>query len=74
MLANFRLKFHNFETPTSKTDLLIFLKSKMLLEGAIYIRFLVYLKANYGHKMKEIDFSTPATKFRFCSIFPDRRP
>ena len=42
----------------------------MLLAGAIYIRFLFYLKVIYGHKMKEIDFSIPATKFRFCSIFP----
>ena len=39
----------------------------------IYFRFLIYLKAIYEQKMKEIDFSTLATKLRFWSIFPDRR-
>ena len=35
-----------------------------------YIRLPIYLKAIYGQKMKEIDFSTLATRW---SIFPDRR-
>ena len=59
------------ETPTSKTDLLIFLTNKKLSAGTIYFRFLIYLKAIYEQKMKEIDFSTLATKLRFWSIFPD---
>ena len=58
MLAIFRLKIR---------------ADKRLLAGTIYIRFLIYLKAIYEQKMKEIDFSTLATKLRFWSIFPDRR-
>ena len=73
MLANFRLKIRESETPTSKNDLLSFLTNKRLLAGTIYIRFLIYLTAIYEQKMKEIDFSTLATKLRFWSIFPDRR-
>ena len=61
------------ETPTSKIDLLIFLTNKKLSAVTIYFRFLIYLKAIYEQKMKEIDFSTLATKLRFWSIFPDRR-
>ena len=68
-----RLKLGQSETLTSKTDLLIFLTNKRLLAGTIYIRFLIYLKATYEQKMKEIDFSTLAKKLRFWSIFPDRR-
>ena len=65
MLANSRLKIlGQSETPTSKTNLLIFLTNKRLLAGTIYIRFLIYLKAIYEQKMKEIDFSTLATKLR----------
>ena len=60
-------------TPTSKTDLLIFLTNKKLSAGTIYFRFFINLKAVYKQKMKEIDFSTLATKVRFWSIFPDRR-
>ena len=60
-------------TPTTKTDILIFLKNKKLLAGTIHIRYLIYLKATYGQKTKESDFSTLATKLRFWSIFPDRR-
>ena len=71
MLSNFRLG--QSETPTSKNDLLIFLTNKRLLAGTIYIRFLIYVTAIYEQKMKEIDFSTLATKLRFWSIFPDRR-
>ena len=46
---------------------------KPFLAGTIYIRFLIYLTAIYEQKMKEIDFSTLATKLRFWSIFADRR-
>ena len=59
------------ETPTSRTNLLIFLTNKRLLAGTVYIRFLIYLKAIYEKKkkkkkkMKEIEFSTLATKLRF---------
>ena len=64
MFANFRLKIcQQSETPTSKTDLLIFLSA-----GTIYIRFLIYLKAVDEQKMKEIDFSTLAPQLRFWSI------
>ena len=45
-------------TLTTKTDVLFFLKTKKLLQGTIHIRYLIYLKAIYGQKMKEIDFST----------------
>ena len=41
-----------------------------LMADTIYITFLIYLKAIYRQKMKEIDISTLATQ---CSIFPDRR-
>ena len=60
-------------TPTTKTDIVIFLKNKQLLAGTIHIRYLIYQKATYGKKTKESDFSTLATKLRFWSIFPDRR-
>ena len=66
-------KLGQSETPTSKTDLLIFLTNKTLPAGTIYFRFLIYLKAIWEQKIKEIDFSTLATKLRFWSIFPDRR-
>ena len=48
------------ETPTSKTDLLIFLTNKRLLAGTIYRRFLIYLKAlkHEQKKIKEINFLT----------------
>ena len=61
------------DTPMPKNDTLIFLANKRLPAGKIYITFLIYVKAIYGQKMKEIDFSTLATKSVFCSIFPDRR-
>ena len=73
MLANFRLKIRAVWDSDIETELLDFLTNKMLSAGAIYIRFLIYLKAIYVQKMKEIDFSTLATKLRFWSIFPDRR-
>ena len=71
MLRNFRLKIR--AVWHSKTDLLIFLTNKKLSAGTIYFRFLIYLKAIYEQKMKEINFWTLATKLRFWSIFPDRR-
>ena len=42
-----------------------FLENKMLFARTNYISVLIYLKAIYGQKMKEI-----AAR---CSIFPDRR-
>ena len=62
--ANFRLKSRVIRKP-------IFLTNKKLLVGTIYFRF-IYLKAIYEQKMKQMDFSTLATKSRFWSIFPDR--
>ena len=59
-----------FETPTTKTNILTFLENERLFARTTYIRLLIYLKAIYGQKMKEIDFSTLATQW---SIFPDRR-
>ena len=71
MLANFGLKNGHFETATTKTDILTFLENKRVFARTTYIRLLIYLKAIYGQKkMKEIDFSTLATRW---SIFPDRR-
>ena len=69
MLANFGLKNGHFETPTTKSDILTFLE-KRLFARTTYVRLLIYLKAIYGQKMKEIDFSTLATRW---SIFRDRR-
>ena len=63
MLANFglKIKYGHFETPTiTKTDILTFLGNKRLFARTTYIRLLIYLKAIYGQKMKEIDFSTLA--------------
>ena len=53
-----------------KTDILTFLENKRLFARTTYVRLLIHLKALYGQKMKEIDFSTLATQW---SIFPDRR-
>ena len=63
MLANFRLKIKQAGTPASKTDLLVFLTNKRFLEETIYnwVSY-IYLKAFYEQKMKEIHFSTLATK------------
>ena len=69
MLANFGLNGH-FETPTTKTDILTFLENKRLFARTTYIRWLIYLMAIYGQIIKEIDFSTLATRW---SIFPDHR-
>ena len=54
----------------SSANILTFLENKRLFARTTYIRLLIYLKAIYGQKMKEIDFSTLATRW---SIFPDRR-
>ena len=60
----------HFETPTANTDILTFLENKRLFPRTTYIRLLIYLKPIYGQKMKEIDFSTLATRW---SMFLDRR-
>ena len=59
----------DFDTPATKTDIVTFLENKRLFARTTYIRLLIYLKAIYGQKMKEIDYSTLATRW---SIFPDR--
>ena len=59
-------KCGHFETSTTKTNILTFLENKRLFARTTYIRLLIYLKAIYGRKMKEIDFSTLATRW---SIF-----
>ena len=63
-LANFGLK--TWAILRLQQGKLLFL----LFARTTYIRLLIYLKTIYGQKMKEIDFSTLATR---CSIFPDRR-
>ena len=40
--------------------------SENLLTGTVFFMFLIYLKAIYDQKMKEIHFSTTAMKSRFC--------
>ena len=70
MLANLGLKNGHFKTLATKTDILTFLENKRLFVRRTYISLLIYLTAIYGQKMKEIDFSTLATRW---SIFPDRR-
>ena len=60
----------DFDTPATKTDIVTFLENQRLFARTTYITLLIYLKAIYGQKMKEIDFSTLATP---SSIFPDRR-
>ena len=70
MLANLGLKNGHFKTLATKTDILTFLENKRLFVRRTYISLLIYLKAIYGQKMKEIDFSTLATRW---SIFPDHR-
>ena len=60
------LHYGHFETPARKTDILTFLENKRLFARTTYIRLLIYLKAIYGQKMKEIDFSTLAAQW---SIF-----
>ena len=53
-----------------KTDILTFLENKRLFARTTYITSLIYLKAIYGQKKQEIDFSTLVSQW---SIFPDRR-
>ena len=40
----------------------------MLLVEKNYIKFQVYLMAIYDKNIREIDFLSLATKFRFCSL------
>ena len=54
----------------SKTNILTFLENKRLFARTTNIRLLIYLKAIYREKMKEIDLSVLATRW---SIFPDHR-
>ena len=70
MVSNFEFGKCHFETPDTKTDILNFLENKKRFARTINIRLLVYLKAIYGQRMKEIDFLSLATR---CSIFPNRR-
>ena len=56
-------KYGHFETSTTKTDILTLLENKRLFAGTTYIRILIYLKAIYGQKMKEINFLTLATRW-----------
>ena len=70
MVSNFEFEKCHFETPGTKTDILDFLQNITRFARTINIRLLVYLKAIYGQRMKEIDFSSLATR---CSIFPNRR-
>ena len=51
-----------------KTDILSFLENKRLFAKPFHVRLLIYPKAIYGQKMKEIGFPTLATR---SSIFPD---
>ena len=62
LIANFGLYVH-FETPTTKSDILTFIENKRLFARTTYTRLLIYLKAIYGQIMKEIDFSTLATRW-----------
>ena len=48
----------------------LFSKIKGFCEKTVYIRLIIYLKATYGEKMKEIEFSTLATQYL---NFADRR-
>ena len=48
-----------------KLIFLTFLENKRLFARTTYIRLLIYLKAIYGQKMKEIDF------FNFCHSLVD---
>ena len=71
-----------------KTVIVTFLENKRLFARTTYIRLLIYLKAIYRQKMKEIDFLTSCygqdidhgnilpwslLKSISWSIFPDRR-
>ena len=49
------------ENTAMETDILTFLENKRLFARTTSIRLRIYLKAIYGQKMKEIDFSTLAT-------------
>ena len=56
MKCDYMLKLGQYETPTSKTDLVIILTDKRLLAGTIYIRFLICLIAINGKTRKELIF------------------
>ena len=67
-VSKFRVENTAILTPTTKADILTFLQNKRLFARTTHIRLLIYLNAIYGQKMKEIDFSTLATRWL---IFPD---
>ena len=71
MFSKFRVEKTAILTlyPTTKTNILTFLENKRLFPRTTNIRLLIYVKAIYREKMKEIDFSVLATRW---SIFPDR--
>ena len=50
----------DFDTPATKTDIVTFLENQRLFARTTYITLLIYLKAIYGQKMKEIAYSTLA--------------
>ena len=57
------------EIPTSKTDLLFFLTNKRLSVGAIYVRFLIYVKAIYEQKWKRCIFQLLPRNKDFGRLF-----
>ena len=69
---NFGLKIRPFWDSDHENwyRILTFIENKRLFARITYIRLLIYLKAIYGQKMKEIDLSTLTTRW---SIFLDRR-
>ena len=62
-LANYGLKIR--PRKYGHFDILTFLENKRLFGRTTYITLLIYLKAIYGQKMKESDFSTLATDGRY---------
>ena len=67
-----KFRFENMAILTlrpRKPIFLLFSKMKGFLPEQLPSRLLMYLKAIYGQKMKEIDFWTLVTRW---SIFPDR--
>ena len=67
-VSKFRVENTAILTPTTKADILTFLQNTRLFARTTHIRLLIYLNAIYRQKMKEIDFSTLATRWL---IFPD---
>ena len=73
-IAQFQgLNSTHFDPPELKIDFLLFLGTKALLVEKNYIKFQVYLMAIYDKQIREIDFLSLATNFRFCSLLHDIR-